>query len=84
MKKAVITIPENIEGLDVQTNGVHPIVLINALNMLVGHLARQIGVMAEKEVGKNPRLQEQWIDRTTKKYLGDNPDDIKLDPNSFN
>jgi hypothetical protein len=84
MNKAVVIIPANIHGMDCQTNGVHPIVMVNALNTLQKHFARQIVAMAEKAVGKNPKLQAQYIDRLTKQCLGDNPDDFKIDPNLFN
>lgn len=84
MKKAVIKIPENIEGMEVNTNDIHPIVLVNALDMLQKHFARELVKMAEKEVGKNPKLQEQWLDRTTKKYLGDKGDFNIGDVNQFN
>ncbi len=85
MKKATIEIPEGINGMDVNTNGVHPIILVNALNLLQKHFARQLVKMAEKEVGKNPKLQEQWMDRLSKKYLGDNAGgDSKFDINQFN
>lgn len=73
-----------MEGIDVKTGDVHPIVMVNALQMLSKHFARELVAMAEKEVGKNPKLQEQWLDRMTKKYLGDNPGDRKIDINSLN
>lgn len=73
-----------MEGIDVKTGDVHPIVMVNALQMLSKHFARELVKMAEKEVGKNQKLQEQWLDRMTKKHLGDNPNDIKFDPNAFN
>lgn len=83
-KNCIITIPPGIEGMDCQTNGMHPIVIVNALNVLSQHFARQLVAMAEKEVGKNKKLQEQWLDRITKKYLGDNPGDQKFDVNDMN
>ncbi len=84
MNKASIIIPENIEGMEVSTNGVHPIVMVNALNMLVKHFSRQLVGMAEKEVGKNPKLQEQWLDRATKKYLGKDSGPTQEDINRWN
>jgi hypothetical protein len=81
---AIIKIPVDIEGIDVKTGDVHPIVMVNALQMLSKYFARELVAMAEKEVGKNPKLQEQYFDRLTKKYLGNNPNDIKFDPNLFN
>lgn len=83
-KECVITIPEGIEGMDVQTNGVHPLILVNALNMLTKHFARSVIAEAEKAVGKNPKLQEQWIDKKTKQLLGDNPGDSKFDVDQMN
>lgn len=84
MKNAVIIIPENIDGLDCQTNEVHPIVIYNALNFLQDYFSKKIIKLAEKEVGSNSKLQEQWIDKKTKQLLGNNPDDKKLDINKFN
>jgi hypothetical protein len=84
MSTAVIKIPEGIDGMDCQSNGVHPIVLVNALDMLTKHYATQMAEMARKAVGNNPRAQEQWLDRLTKQYLGDNPGDREIDPNLFN
>jgi len=84
MKKATIVIPEEINGMDCQTDDIHPIILINALNMLLKHFARELIAEAKKNVGNNPKLQEQYLDRLTKKYLGDNPGNLKIDPNSFN
>lgn len=84
MKQAIIKIPEGIQGMDVQTNDVHPIVLVNALNMLQKHFAEAIVAEAKWAVGNNPKLQEQYINRLTKKYLGENPGNLKIDPNSFN
>lgn len=84
MKPATVTIPPDIQGTDCQTNDVHPIVMVNALQILSKHFARELVKMAEKEVGKNPKLQEQYFDRLTKKYLGDNPGDFKIDIHSLN
>lgn len=84
MKTAVLKIPEAIDGMDIQTNGVHPIVLLNAFRILEKHFARQLVELAKKEVGNNPKLQEQWLDRLTKKYLGENSGDLGIDPNLFN
>lgn len=83
-KKAIITIPQDIHGMDCQSNDVHPIVMVNALQILSNHFARELVAMAEKAVGKNPKLQAQYMDRLTKQYLGDNPGDLKIDPNLFN
>lgn len=83
-KNAIITIPESIDGMDCQSNDVHPIVMVNALQMLSKHFCQELVAMAEKEVGKNPKLQAQYIDRLTKQYLGGNPGDFKIDPNLFN
>jgi hypothetical protein len=83
-QSARIIIPVDIHGVDVKTGDVHPIVMVNALQMLSKHFARELVAMAEKEVGENPKLQEQYFDRLTKKYLGENPGDIHLDPNLFN
>lgn len=84
MAKAIIKIPDGINGMNVQSNGVHPIVLINALNMLTKHYATQLAEMAQQAVGDDPKQQEQWLDRITKKHLGENPGDAKIDPNLFN
>ena len=59
MKVAVVKIPEGIQGMDCQTNGVHAVVLVNALSMLQKHFARELVSMAKKEVGDNEKLQEQ-------------------------
>lgn len=83
-QSARVIIPVDLEGIDVKTGDVHPIVMVNALQMLSKHFARELVAMAKKEVGNNPKLQEQWMDRMTKKYLGDNPGDHKLDPNRLN
>lgn len=84
MKKAVINIPETISGMDVQTNGVHPIILVNALSALTKHFAAILQQMAKDAVGDNPDLQAQYLDRLTKKHLGGNPGDQILDPNRLN
>lgn len=81
---AVITIPIGITGMDCQTNDVHPIVMVNALQMLSKHFARELVELAKKEVGDNPKLQEQYFDRLTKQYLGDNPGDQKINIHSLN
>jgi hypothetical protein len=83
-KPAVIKIPVDIEGMDCQSNDVHPIVMVNALQILQKHFARELVAMAEKEVGKNPKLQAQYMDKLTKQYLGGNPGDLRIDPNLFN
>jgi hypothetical protein len=72
-KNAVITIPPGIHGMDCQSNDVHPIVMINALQMLQKHFAREIVAMAEKAVGKNPKLQAQYMDRFNKTTSGRKP-----------
>lgn len=77
-KEAIIKIPDGIDGMDVQTNHVHPIVIVNALEMLQKHFARVLVSMAEVAVGKNAKAQERWLDEQTKKYLGDNPGDFKF------
>ena len=69
-KEIKIVIPERIQGMDCQLNGVHPIVAVNALNMLINVLAKQIVEEATKEVGDDPFLQSQWIDLKTKQLLG--------------
>lgn len=84
MARAIIKIPSGIDKMEVETNGVHPIVLVNALNMLVGHFSRQLAEMARQAVGEDPEQQAQWLDRITKKHLGENPGDRTIDPNSFN
>lgn len=84
MATAIIKVPDGINGMEVESNGVHPIVLVNALNMLQKHYSRQLAEMARQAVGNNPRQQEQWLDRLTKKHLGENPGDLGLDPNLFN
>lgn len=84
MPEAIIKIPPGINGMDCQTNGVHPIVLINALEILKKHIAAQLVEIARKEVGDDPKQQEQYLDRLTKKHLGENPGDLRIDPNLFN
>jgi hypothetical protein len=78
MNNAIINIPENLEGIKCDTNNVHPVVIVNALSILSKHFARELVKMAKKEVGNNPKLQEQWLDRITKKYLG-SKGDLNLD-----
>ena len=65
--------------MDCQTNGIHPIVMVNALNILIRHFAREIVKEAKGAVGENEILQGQYIDRLTKKYMGGDPGDLKLD-----
>lgn len=77
MNKAIVTIPEGLSGMDITTNGVHPVVMLNGLNMAQKHFARELVAMAREAVGDDPKAQEQWLDRITKKYLGDNPDNGK-------
>lgn len=77
MNKAVITIPDGITGMDITTNGVHPVVMVNALNMATRHFARELVAMARQAVGDDPAAQAQWLERITKKYLGDNEDNGK-------
>lgn len=71
-RAAMVYIPEGIDGMDCQTNDMHPVVMVNALKMLEGVFAKRLVAMAEAEVGRDQRLQEQWLDFQTKKYLGDN------------
>lgn len=83
-KIAIVKIPEKINGMEVESNEVHPIVMVNGLKMLFEHYCRVVAKMAKDEVGDNERLQEQWIDRITKQYLGDNPGDLQIDVNQLN
>lgn len=85
MKRFVtIQIPESIDGTRCDTNGIHPVIVINGLNILYQHFCRVLVEMAEKEVGPDRKLQEQWIDRVTKKYLGGTGDLGIKDVNQFN
>lgn len=83
-KVAILNIPKDLHGMDLQSNGVHPIVLVNAFTMLQKHYSRVLVEMARQAVGDDDKQQEQWLDRVTKKYLGENPGDLKIDPNLFN
>lgn len=84
MPIATVKIPHTINGMDCQTNGVHPIVLVNAFRMLEKHFADVLVKMAREAVGNDPNQQAQWLDRLTKKHLGENPADLGIDPNNFN
>lgn len=63
MKTAFIIIPENGNNFNVETNGVNPITIINAMKVLTKHFARELVKEAEKAVGDNPKAQEQYLNK---------------------
>lgn len=66
MKTAIIKIGEengSTTEMDCQLNGVPKVQVIEALNVLLKQLARDVVADAEKHVGKNPDAQAKWIDR---------------------
>lgn len=69
-KYVTIQIPESIDGMKCDTNGIHPVVIMNALNLLQKHFAKEL---------------VKFLDRLTKKYLSGGGGDFKIDDvNRFN
>lgn len=61
MKKAIIIIPQNGNGVDVTTNGVNLVTIVNAITNLNKGLCQQLVKEAEAVVGDNIEAQEKYL-----------------------
>lgn len=69
MKTCIIKITPDHKTtpLDIQTNGVNKLEIVDFLESLVKVLARQIVEEARQHVGDDPKAQEKWIDSMRQK-----------------
>lgn len=68
-KVAILKIYEDPDkdSTDLQTGGVSTLIIMDALNALMGILARQLLEDAERHVGKDPEAQAKWVDAQRQK-----------------
>lgn len=83
MNKAIITIPEDGglgTGPQVDTNGVNPITILNALKVIQKHFSQKLVREAQKAVGNDPKAVEKYLDKmcqaaqTREQSFGKRPD----------
>lgn len=66
MNSAVILIPAEGNNVNLQTNGVNAITILNAMKNLSQILAQELLKDARHAVGDNPAAQEKYLDKLCK------------------
>lgn len=64
MKTAIIKIcPESkIETMNIETNGVSTLDILDHLEIAMKHFAQELVKEAQQQVGNDPEAQAKWID----------------------